>query len=231
MSKLIDFCFVIMQRKWVGWGCGGGRSTRGAYKAMKGNSVFRRHLVMFTLCRIQIEVIYVTCLHCSPNASFPSHECYLQLNCKEIWEEGTRPDKVPFYSAQFIMGHMCVSPVSKCAAREPSVGSHLAVDVHCLLFSYFSPLLYRHGFFCLTRSFSSSLKPFPKQSRQSWRCCRGSCWAAAPCLPPSSPVSSLTAQSKKVRMFIFLPVSWEKKAKEKYQYLFLAFSAAHPCSM
>ena len=28
----------------------------------------------------------------------------------------------------------------------------------------------------------------------------------------------------------FLPVSWEKKAKEKYQYLFLVFSAAHPCS-
>lgn len=55
------FCYNAkkMGRYMMGWGCSGGRSTKGAYKEMKGNSVFRRHLVMFTLCRIQSNLSYL----------------------------------------------------------------------------------------------------------------------------------------------------------------------------
>lgn len=85
---------------------------------------------------------------------------------------------------QWIITTLCIWP----ASCVPS--SHGCP--FCMLSAYFSPLLYRHDFFCLTHSFSSSLKPFPKQSRQSWPCCRGSCWAMATFPPPSSPVSSPT---------------------------------------
>lgn len=46
-----------MGRCMMGWGCSEGRRTKGACKEMetpmKGNSAFRRYLVMFTLCHTQ----------------------------------------------------------------------------------------------------------------------------------------------------------------------------------
>ncbi|KAF6301499.1 basic leucine zipper and W2 domains 2 [Rhinolophus ferrumequinum] len=55
----------------------------------------------------------------------------------------------------------------------------------------FNKLIRRYKY--LEKAFEDEMKkPFPKQSRQSWPCCRGSCWAMATFPPPSSPVSSPT---------------------------------------
>lgn len=154
-----------------------GRGWGGTAPKKRGKNVtviyFRKHYSHYVIYKKSNVNYLCNYSHCSPNVS--SFPWMLSIViCKWTWKKGTMPAKVTLYSIRLVIKHPHMFPMHEDYALHRTCWL-CTMDVHSVCSLPISPLLYRHGFFCLTHSFSSSLKPLPKQSRQSWQCCRGSC--------------------------------------------------------